>query len=41
MNLCKNVGLNVKMKTDESIFLPVMTESGKIACLTVTNVKYD
>ena len=36
MKLCNNLGLNVKLKNDESIFSPI-----KKRCLYVTNLKYD
>ena len=34
------MGLNVKLKNDESKFSPILTFSGKNRCLNVTKVKY-
>ena len=41
MKLCKILGLNVKLKNDESKFLPIMTVKWEESFLNVTNVKYD
>ena len=41
MKLCKFLGLNMKLKNDESKFLPIMTVKWEESFLNVTNVKYD